>query len=80
MPFNGCLIGRNQRLQAVLETVVGNGLKAGWVSLGHDDDAGQILPLLQASKDLREAEMRREGVEQQIPIGMNVESVGEVDA
>ena len=71
---------RNHRLQAVVETVVGNGLKAGWLSLGHDDGAGQILPLLQASKDLREAETRREGMEHEIPVGVSIEGVDGNDA
>lgn len=44
---------RNQRLQSVLETIVGNGLKASWSALGHEDGMGQILPLLKANKELR---------------------------
>lgn len=38
----------NTNLQRVLETVVHNGLKAGWLSLGHgEDDISRILPLVQ---------------------------------
>jgi hypothetical protein len=44
---------RNERLQLVLETVVSNGLKAGWSALGHGEETGHVLPLLQANKDLR---------------------------
>ena len=44
---------RNERLQTVLETVVHNGLKASWASLGHGEDGGQVLSLLQANKETR---------------------------
>ena len=37
----------------MLETIVGNGLKASWSALGHEDGMGQILPLLKANEELR---------------------------
>ncbi|WRT65732.1 uncharacterized protein IL334_002680 [Kwoniella shivajii] len=39
---------RNENIERILTTIINNGLKAGWVSLGHTD--GEILPLLEASR------------------------------
>jgi hypothetical protein len=30
-----------------MSTVVNNGLRAGWLSLGHGDGMGEIMPLIQ---------------------------------
>jgi hypothetical protein len=35
---------RNEGLEKVLATVVHNGLRAGWLSLGHQDGAGEVMP------------------------------------
>lgn len=48
------LICRNANLEKVLSTVVSNGLKAGWLALGHgpDDPGGsKSLPLIDPPKD-----------------------------
>ena len=40
------MVRRNQNIERILDTVVANGLKAGWVSLGHQDGVGDLLPLV----------------------------------
>ncbi|RSH94736.1 hypothetical protein EHS25_004541 [Saitozyma podzolica] len=37
----------NNNLEKVMSTVVNNGLRAGWLSLGHGDGMGEIMPLIQ---------------------------------
>ena len=39
-------LARNQNIERILDTVVSNGLKAGWVSLGHQEGVGDVLPLV----------------------------------
>lgn len=43
------LIYRNENFERILSTVVNNGLRAGWLSLGHNDGLGEMLPMLDAS-------------------------------
>ncbi|EIW68995.1 hypothetical protein M231_06843 [Tremella mesenterica] len=45
---------RSEKLERVLETVISNGLKAGWLGLGHSDESGEGLPLLQMNRSGRE--------------------------
>ncbi|WVW80198.1 hypothetical protein I302_102175 [Kwoniella bestiolae CBS 10118] len=40
---------RSDNIEKILDTIVNNGLKAGWLSLGHKEQ-GEILPLLEASR------------------------------
>ncbi|WWC87937.1 uncharacterized protein L201_002837 [Kwoniella dendrophila CBS 6074] len=40
---------RNENIQRILDTIVNNGLKAGWLSLGHKEE-GEVLPLLEAAR------------------------------
>ena len=44
----------NARLEKVLSTVVENGLRSGWLSLGHQDGFGEVMPLLEAKKAARD--------------------------
>jgi len=44
------LIVRNEDFERILSTVVNNGLRAGWLSLGHGDGLGEMLPMLDPSK------------------------------
>jgi hypothetical protein len=44
------LIARNEDFERILSTVVNNGLRAGWLSLGHGDGLGEMLPMLDPSK------------------------------
>jgi hypothetical protein len=37
----------NARMGKVLETIVNNGLRSGWLSLGHKDGMEDVMPLLQ---------------------------------
>jgi hypothetical protein len=37
----------------VLSTVINNGLRAGWLSLGHGDGLGDALPMLEAKNPPR---------------------------
>lgn len=41
---------RNEDFERILSTVVNNGLRAGWLSLGHNDGLGDMLPMLDPSK------------------------------
>lgn len=41
---------RNEDFERILSTVVNNGLRAGWLSLGHNDGLGDMLPLLDPAK------------------------------
>jgi hypothetical protein len=41
---------RNEDFERILSTVVNNGLRAGWLSLGHGDGLGEMLPMLDPSK------------------------------
>ena len=34
----------------MLTTVVENGLRSGWLSLGHQDGVGEVIPMLEASR------------------------------
>jgi len=40
---------RNENFERILSTVVSNGLRAGWLSLGHNDGLGEMLPMLDPS-------------------------------
>lgn len=40
---------RNENFERILSTVVNNGLRAGWLSLGHNDGLGEMLPMLDPS-------------------------------
>jgi hypothetical protein len=42
-------MSRNESFEKILSTVVNNGLRAGWLSLGHGDGLGEMLPLLDPS-------------------------------
>ena len=42
-------MGRNENFERILSTVVSNGLRAGWLSLGHNDGLGEMLPMLDPS-------------------------------
>ncbi|ORX33243.1 optic atrophy 3 protein-domain-containing protein [Kockovaella imperatae] len=46
---------RNENIQRILETVVSNGLKAGWMSLGHQDGIGDVLPLMTVQRGSEQA-------------------------
>lgn len=41
---------RNEKLEQILNTVINNGLRAGWLSLGHNDGLENALPFLEAKK------------------------------
>jgi hypothetical protein len=43
-------MGSNADFERILSTVVNNGLRAGWLSLGHGDGLGEMLPMLDPSK------------------------------
>ncbi|WWC68584.1 uncharacterized protein I206_102514 [Kwoniella pini CBS 10737] len=40
---------RSENIERILDTIVNNGLKAGWLSLGHKEQ-GEVLPLLEAAR------------------------------
>ncbi|KAK8861627.1 hypothetical protein IAR55_002450 [Kwoniella newhampshirensis] len=45
---------RNENIERILNTVVSNGLRAGWISLGHKEEGSEVLKLLDASRKQEE--------------------------
>ncbi|WWD16456.1 hypothetical protein CI109_100882 [Kwoniella shandongensis] len=45
---------RNENIERILNTVVSNGLRAGWISLGHKEEGSEVLRLLETSRKQEE--------------------------
>ena len=54
-------VNRHENMEKVLATVVDNGLRSGWLSLGHGDGVGQMIPLLNSSGAAGSSITTREG-------------------